>query len=71
MERILLLACLCAALGGCGLADTGAAAAGSAASAAQEAQDARRTEERVRQRIEAANKEAAERERAAAEDASR
>ncbi len=70
MERILLLACLCAALGGCGLADTGAAAAGSAASAAQEAQDARRTEQRVRQQIEAANKEA-ERERAAAEDASK
>jgi signal transduction histidine kinase len=71
MERLLPLACLCALLGGCGLADTGAAAAGSAASAAQQAAEAKRTEERVREQIEAANREAAERERAAADAASK
>ena len=68
--RVLLLL-LSALLGGCGLTETGAAAAGSAAAGAQQAAQARQTEERVRQQIETTNQEAVDRERAAADAASK
>ena len=56
-------------LSGCGVAETGAAAAGAAASAAQEAKDARKTEDRVKEQIDAAYEQAAERNRTAEKDA--
>jgi hypothetical protein len=67
-----LLASLSAALGGCGLADSGAAAtAGGSVSAAEQAAAARQAQERIRQQIESANQQALERERAAADAAAR
>ena len=43
-----------APLTGCGLAETGAAAAAAGASQAQQAQEAKRTEDRVKQQVDAA-----------------
>ena len=53
-------------LGGCGLAETGAATATSAQSAAEQAAQARKTEDEVRQRLDDAAREDAAR-RAAGE----
>ena len=57
MFRTLLLATTLvvgATLTGCGLAETGAAAAAAGASQAQQAQEGKRTEERVKQQLDAA-----------------
>jgi len=64
-----LLAGLSVALGGCGLADSGAAAAGGATSAAEQAAAARQAQERIRQQIESTDSQALERERSAADAA--
>ena len=57
--RALLIACASlGALSGCGLAATGTTAAAGAQAQADEAAEARKTEEQVRQRIEAAELEA-------------
>jgi hypothetical protein len=64
--RYLLAICLSlATLSGCGLAETGAAAAGGAASAAQQAAHARQDEQRVKDQLDAANRVAEEQRRAA------
>jgi hypothetical protein len=65
MLRVTTLFVLLAALGGCGLVETGASTAASGESAAQQAAQARRDEDRVRQQIDAANRVAAEQRRAA------
>ena len=65
MVRVTTLLVLLAALGGCGLVDSGASAAAAGESAAQQAAQARRDEDRVRQQIDAANRVAAEQRRAA------
>lgn len=57
------------ALSGCGLAETGTAAGAGAASQAQEAASAKRTEERVKQQIDAAYSDAAQQRAAADADA--
>ena len=57
MFRTLLLATTLvvgATLTGCGLAETGAAAAAAGASQAQQAQEGKRTEDRVKQQLDAA-----------------
>ena len=66
MWRVLILLGLITSLGGCGLAETGTAAATQGQSAAEQAAQARKTEARVRQEIDAAYQKAAE-QRAAAE----
>jgi hypothetical protein len=71
MRVACLLATLSTALGGCGLADSGAAAAGGASAAAEQAAEARQAQERIRQQIESANQQALERERVAADAAAR
>ena len=56
-QKILLLATtmvLGAMLTGCGLAETGMAGAAAGASQVQQAQEAKRTEERVKQQLDAA-----------------
>ena len=60
-----------ATLGGCGLAETGATAASAADAQAQPAAQARQMEQRVKQRVEEANSQAADRERAAVDAAGR
>ena len=65
MVRATALLVLLAALGGCGLVDSGASAAAAGESAAQQAAQARRYEDQVRQQIDAANRVAAEQRRAA------
>jgi hypothetical protein len=65
MERVLALLLLACGLGGCGLAETGAAAGAGAASQAQQAAQAKQTEERVKQQIDASYSQAAEQRRAA------
>jgi hypothetical protein len=66
MGRVWALTALMLALSGCGLAETGTAAATGAAAEAQQAAQAKSTEERVQQRVDAANQQAAD-QRAAAE----
>jgi hypothetical protein len=56
-------------MSGCGLADVGAAAATQGASAAEQAKEAKKIEDQVQQRLDDANKVAAQ-QRAAAEQAS-
>jgi hypothetical protein len=65
MVRVTTLVVLLGSLGGCGLVDSGAAAAASGESAAQQATQARHDEDRVREQIDAANRVAAEQRRAA------
>ncbi len=64
-SRICLGLALAAALTGCGVAETGAAAAAGAASKAEEAKQAQATEARVQQQIDAAYSQAADQRRAA------
>ena len=64
MVRVTTLLVVLGALGGCGLVDSGAAAA-AGESAAQQAAQARHDEDRVREQIDAANRVAAEQRRAA------
>jgi hypothetical protein len=68
MARSLVLLSLILSLTGCGVAETGAAAATAAASKAEEARQGLQTEARVREQLDAASKQAAE-QRTAAEAA--
>jgi uncharacterized protein YceK len=63
MGRVSVLLALLLALSGCGVAETGTAAAAGAASAAQQAQEAKRTEDSVTRQVDAAYKEAADQRR--------
>ena len=65
----LTLVCCATLFSGCGLADLGASAATQGASAAEQAKEAKKLEDKVQQRLDEANKVAAE-QRAAAEQAS-
>jgi hypothetical protein len=69
MARSFVILSFVLALAGCGVADTGAAAATAAASAAQEAREGLKTEARVREQLDAATKQAADRNIAAEADA--
>ena len=55
----------CVALAGCGLAEVGAAAATQGATAAEQAKEAKKLEAQVQQRVEDANRVAAEQREAA------
>ena len=65
MARTWLVVGMALALGGCGLAGTGVATTTAAQSAAEQAAEAKRTEDRVRQQIDAANSQAEAARRAA------
>ncbi|HWM68479.1 MAG: hypothetical protein QOI59_5272 [Gammaproteobacteria bacterium] len=69
MARSLVLLTLVLSLTGCGVAETGAAAATAATTKAQEAREGLKTEARVREQVDAAMKQAAD-QRNAAEAAS-
>jgi hypothetical protein len=69
MARSLVLLCLILSLTGCGVAETGAAAATEGAAKAEEVRQGLQTEARVREQLDAAAKQAAE-QRNAAEAAS-
>jgi hypothetical protein len=69
MARSLVLFGLILSLTGCGVADTGAAAAAAGVSKAEEVRQGLQTEARVREQLDAATKQAAE-QRNAAESAS-
>jgi hypothetical protein len=69
MARSLILLVLALPLTGCGLAETGSAAATAAASQAQEAREGLKTEARVREQLDAAMKQAADSRNAAETDA--
>jgi hypothetical protein len=69
MARSLALLSLILSLTGCGVAETGAAAAAAGASKAEEVRQGLQTEARVREQLDAASKQAAE-QRAAADAAS-
>ena len=59
MARSFVLLTLVLSLSGCGVADTGAAAAAEATSKAQEAREGLKTEARVREQLDAAMKQSA------------
>jgi outer membrane biogenesis lipoprotein LolB len=65
-NRIFVSALAALMLAGCGLAETGAAAAANGASAAEQAKQAKEMQEKIEKQLEAANMAAAE-QRAAAE----
>ena len=65
MIRKMMLIGVAALLAGCGLAETGAAAAAGGASAVEQAKQAKATEDRVRQQVEDAQKASDERLKAA------
>lgn len=65
MARSLVLLSLVLSLAGCGVAETGAAAATAGASQAEEARQALKTEARVREQLDAAAKQAADQHTAA------
>ncbi len=69
MTRSIALLCLVVSLTGCGVADTGAAAAAAGASKAEEVRQGLQTEARVREQLDAASRQAAD-QRNAAEAAS-
>jgi hypothetical protein len=69
MARSLVLLSLLLSLAGCGVAETGAAAATAAAAKAEEARQGLKTEERVREQLDAAAKQGTD-QRNAAEAAS-
>jgi hypothetical protein len=68
MARSVVLLTLILSLTGCGVAETGAAAASAGAAKAEEVRQGLQTEARVREQVEAASKQAAE-QRAAADAA--
>ncbi len=68
MARSSVLLSLMLFLSGCGVADTGTAAAAAAASKAQEAREGLKTEARVREQIDAAMKQSAAQREAAESD---
>ena len=61
MTRSIVLLSLVLTLAGCGVAETGAAAATAAATKAEEARQGLKTEARVREQVDAAMKQAADR----------
>jgi hypothetical protein len=65
VRALTLLALLSTALAGCGLTETGAAAGAGAEAQAQQAAAAARTEQQVKQQIDAAYSQAAQQRRAA------
>jgi hypothetical protein len=65
MARSLVLLSLVLALTGCGVAETGAAAAAAGTSAAEEARQGLQTEARVRAQLDAASKQAGDQRNAA------
>jgi hypothetical protein len=65
MIRVLVLSSIMLSLAGCGVADTGAAAAAEAAAKAQEAHQGLQTEARVKEQLDAASKAAADQRNAA------
>jgi hypothetical protein len=65
MARLLALIALMLSLNGCGVAETGAAAAAAATAKAQEAREGLKTEARVREQLDAAAKQDADRRTAA------
>src|SRR5256886_11595223 len=65
MLRSLAVLALTGLLAGCGLAETGAAAAAGGVSKAEEVRQAKQTEARLQQQLDAANAQAQERRRAA------
>ena len=65
MARLLALIALMLSLSGCGVAETGAAAATEAAAKAQEAREGLKTEARVREQLDAAAKQDTDRRNAA------
>jgi len=65
MLRTLAVAGLVVTLAGCGLAETGAAAAAGGVSKAEEIRQGKQTEARVQQQLDAAYQQAAEQRRAA------
>jgi hypothetical protein len=68
MVRVVVLSSLLLSLAGCGVADTGAAAAAEAASKASEAKQGLETEQRVKDQVNAAMKAAADQRNAADAD---
>jgi hypothetical protein len=54
MKRVLFMVIACLALGGCGLGETAVSAAAGAGSQGSQAKEALRTEERVKQQLDAA-----------------
>lgn len=68
MARSFVLLTVVLLLSGCGVADTGAAAAAEAASKAQEAREGLKTEARVREQLDAAMKQASDQRNAAEAD---
>ena len=68
LTSLVLAIVLNVSLGGCDLAGTGAAAAGAAAAAAQQAEQGRKTEEHVKEQVDAAYEQAAQRRQAAESD---
>lgn len=60
MIRTMMILVASAMLGGCGLAETGAAAAATGASAAEQARQAQQIEEKVRAQLDAAQQAAAQ-----------
>ena len=69
MARSFVLLALVLSMSGCGVAETGAAAAAEAASKAQEAREGLKTEARVREQLDAAMKQSADQRNAAEADA--
>jgi hypothetical protein len=65
MNRIFLASLCLLPLGGCGLAETAATGATTATSAAEQAKQARSTEQQVQDRLEAAQRAAADQRRSA------
>jgi hypothetical protein len=68
MARSFVILGLVLSLAGCGVAETGSAAATAAASKAQEAREGLKTEARVREQLDAATKQAADNVKAAEAD---
>jgi hypothetical protein len=69
MAKSFVLLSLVLSLSGCGVADTGAAAAAAATSKAQEAREGLKTEARVREQLDTAMKQSADQRNAAEADA--
>ena len=70
MLRVLVCCALAVTAGGCGVAETGTAAAAGGSAEVQQAAQAKQTEERVKAQLDAAQAEAA-RQRAAQEEAAK
>lgn len=67
MVRIVTIVALLLTLSGCGLGETAATAGAGAAAKAEELKQAKQTQERIEQRLDDANRQAAEQRRAAEE----